>query len=115
MRIIIAGSRGITDYGTVLKAIGDSGWVPTTILSGTAKGVDLLGERFANEYNIPLERFPANWDFFGKRAGFVRNEEMARNADALLAIWDGKSRGTEQMIKIASRLDLIINVSRVYK
>ena len=51
-------------------------------------------------------RFPADWDKYGKAAGYKRNGEMARNADALIAFWDGKSRGTKHMIDLAKKYDL---------
>lgn len=105
MRTIIAGSRGITDYKVVLaairKAIEREQITPTEILSGGAIGVDSLGEKFAHEFGMHVEYHLPDWDKYNKRAGLVRNEEMAKVADALIAIWDGKSRGTAHMIKIA--------------
>jgi len=98
MRTIIAGSRGITSYDAVCIAIEASGIEITEVVSGTAKGVDTLGERYAIENNIPIKRFPAKWKEFGKRAGLLRNTEMAEYAEALIAIWDGKSPGTRDMI-----------------
>lgn len=112
MRTIIAGSRGVTDYAEVLKAVTQTPWRPTAILSGTARGADRLGERWARENGIPIEKFPANWDAFGKRAGYLRNAEMAQNADALIALWDGRSRGTKHMIDLAEKAGLRIHVCR---
>ena len=71
------------------------------IVSGHAKGADLLGERYSQDKGYDLEIFPANWKKFGKSAGFRRNEQMAEVADGLIVFWDGKSHGTEHMIKIA--------------
>ena len=76
------------------------------IVSGTARGADLLGEQYAKSRSFQVERYPADWDQFGKRAGYLRNEEMAQNADALVALWDGQSRGTKHMIDIAGRHSL---------
>lgn len=101
MRTIIAGSRSINDYDALSKAIKDSGFEISTVISGTASGVDKLGERFAQENNIPLLKFPADWEKFGRSAGYKRNVEMAENADALIALWDKKSFGTKHMIDIA--------------
>jgi len=101
MRIIIAGSRGYR--GGVLgieSAIRDSGFTVTTVISGVAKGADLAGEWWAKSKGIPCERFPAQWNEFGKSAGMIRNQQMADAADALIALWDGKSRGTEAMIRM---------------
>lgn len=107
MRTIIAGSRDILDYKIVLRAIRKSieisGIRPTVIISGGAKGVDRLGEKFAKEFEFPLELYNAEWDKYGNRAGFVRNEQMALVADALIAIWDGESKGTMHMINLAKK------------
>lgn len=101
MRTIIAGSRSITDISCVQLAMSQCSWTPSLVLSGTARGVDQLGEQWAKENNIKVARFPADWSSHGKGAGYIRNELMADNADALVALWDGESRGTKHMIKIA--------------
>ena len=100
MKLIISGSRSITNYYALITAIAYSPYLPllTEIVSGTAHGADLLGERYAREQKIPLSRFPARWDLYDKRAGMIRNGEMAAYADALLALWDKSSRGTTNMI-----------------
>ena len=98
MKVIIAGSREITDFALVKQAVDASTFKITEVVSGTARGVDKLGEHWASLYEIPIKTFPAEWDTFGKPAGFVRNVKMAEYADALIAIWDGKSRGTKHMI-----------------
>jgi hypothetical protein len=98
MRVIIAGSESIRDDAAVKEAIRASGFHISEIVSGGAKGVDESGERIAAEEGIPLKRFPADWDRYGKKAGPIRNTQMARYADALVAVWDGKSPGTRHMI-----------------
>ncbi len=103
MKTIIAGSRDIKLYSIVEKAIQQSVFEITTVISGTANGVDKLGEEYAKKYNLPVLKFPANWDKYGKSAGYIRNDEMARNAEALIAIWDDKSKGTANMISIARK------------
>ncbi len=112
MKLIIAGSRNITDIDIVLKAL--ITLVPLNrvkeVVSGTARGVDKLGERWAQTMKVPIKKFPANWDKFGKSAGYRRNEEMAQYADALLAIWDGESKGTKHMIDLANKYGLKIYV-----
>lgn len=104
MKVIIAGSRGIKDM-RVVKAAMDlamaDGIIPTEVVSGGAPGVDWLGEHWADERLIPIKRFPANWNKFGKAAGMKRNAQMAKYADALVAIWDGTSAGTRAMIRMA--------------
>lgn len=67
-------------------------------MSGCARGVDRDGEYYAKCNNIPVKHFIPQWDVYGKAAGMVRNHEMALYADALIAVWDGKSRGTQHMI-----------------
>jgi hypothetical protein len=109
MKTIIAGSRTITDYNELLLAIKDS-WIPTTVISGCAKGVDQLGERWAKDNNVPLLSFPANWELYGKSAGYKRNEQMAENAEGLIALWDGHSKGTQHMIDIAKRKGLKVHI-----
>ncbi len=106
MRTIIAGSRENISFDDVLNAIRLAPWEPTILISGTARGVDRMGESWANANNIPIEKYPANWNKYGKRAGYLRNEEMAKNAEALIAVWDGKSKGTKHMINIAKKYNL---------
>ena len=115
MRVIIAGSRDVIEYQKMIKAILESGIEVTTVVSGGARGVDRLGERYAREMSLDLEIFKANWDTHGKRAGYLRNVEMAKNADALIAIWDGKSKGTKHMIDIATGRKLQVHVCRTGK
>lgn len=106
MKVIIASSRSITDYEKLLSAIYQSKlihWEITEVVSGTARGVDKLGERYAKEKNIPLKQFPAQWGKYGKSAGYKRNQEMAGYADAAIILWDGKSKGTKHMYEIAKR------------
>jgi len=99
MKVIIAGSRTITNYTLIAQAIKLSNFQISEIVSGTARGVDRLGERYAKEHKIPIKQFPADWDKWGKQAGYIRNQAMARYADALIAIWDGSSKGTKHMVK----------------
>lgn len=113
MRVIIAGSRGCTNFDDLLKAIANSRFVISEVISGGAKGGDKLGELWAEKNSIPCSVFPAQWDFYGKKAGYLRNEEMANYAEALIAIWDGKSRGTSHMIDIALAKKLKIFIQYV--
>ena len=114
MRVIIAGSRGITDYELVLDAVEKAGFDITEVVSGTARGVDRLGERFAEDTGVALARFPADWNGPHKKAaGHIRNRKMAEYADALIAIWDGKSSGTSNMINEARKLGLQVYVHSV--
>ncbi|MEM6533815.1 MAG: DUF2493 domain-containing protein [Myxococcota bacterium] len=97
MRLIIAGSRDITDPDIVDHCISIFGLIPDVVLSGCARGVDKLGEDWARENNVRIERWPAEWNRYGKMAGPRRNGQMADHSNALLLIWDGKSRGSKNM------------------
>jgi hypothetical protein len=115
MRTIIAGSRTCHDLKELIIAIESCGWKITTILSGMAKGADQLGILYGLEHDIPIERYPANWQLYGKSAGYRRNVQMANNAEALLALWDGESRGTKNMIDTAKYKNLKFYVHFINK
>ena len=122
LRVIIAGSRDFNDYELLKKSaieiITKKTMFPdlTRIISGCARGADTLGERFANEMGLEISRFIPDWDGLGKRAGYVRNAEMAKfaveddNDGILIAFWDGKSKGTKHMIDLAKRYGLEVHV-----
>lgn len=118
-RVIIAGGRDFNDYFLLkdsVRAIISKYDSPVKIISGTCRGADRMGEKFAYDTGIEVERFPANWNDLGKRAGFVRNAEMAKyacednNVGILIAFWDGKSKGTKHMIEIARKNGLSVYV-----
>jgi hypothetical protein len=113
-KIIIAGSRTFNDYDMLCQKVDKilHHHPIVEIVSGCCKGADLLGERYAKERVHLLNHFPADWDKYGKVAGFRRNREMALYADALIAFWDGKSRGTQCMIEFAKERNLLIRVIR---
>jgi len=111
MRTIIAGSRSINNYATVCQAVQRSGFSISRVLSGMAAGVDTLAIRYAKDYGLPLDRFPAQWSTWGRSAGYRRNVQMAENADALIAVWDGNSRGTRHMIQVAKAQGLKLFVA----
>src|SRR5690606_18107873 len=99
MKIIIAGSRYFTDVQDVRDAAAQCGFDITEVVSGAARGVDQLGEQWAKEHSIRVKQFCADWYEQGLKAGMLRNAAMAGYADGLLAIWDGKSKGTADMIR----------------
>lgn len=142
IRVIIAGGRDIEDIFWVKRAIAGckflkdieddvNPWkyVIGEVVSGKAPGVDTAGEAWAKENGIHVEPFPADWDNidvpnavvrtrrdgtkYNAIAGHIRNEQMAEYADALIAIWDGKSTGTKNMIDTARAKGLIVHVSKV--
>jgi hypothetical protein len=106
MRVIIAGSRTLADPAIIVTAVAASGYDITEVVSGAAQGVDRLGEEWAQRHDIPVTRFPADWDNHGRAAGPIRNNQMVSYvgaAGALLAIWDGASSGTAHVISAARR------------
>lgn len=113
MKTIIAGSRKCDSYGELLAAIRISNFDITEVVSGCAKGIDTLGEQWAVTHNIPIKRFPVtkdDWVHIGKSAAMIRNGNMADYSDALIAIWDGKSSGTKDMIIKARKKGLKVCV-----
>jgi hypothetical protein len=113
MKVIIAGGRNITDYSLLLSTIGESEFTITEVVSGMAPGVDTLAAQYATENNLPLQQFWAEWEFYGRSAGPIRNRQMANYGEALIAIWDGESRGTKNMIEEATKKGLRVYVKRI--
>lgn len=119
-RIIVAGSRyEDNQYEEVCALIENAlknnfskdGKIDLSeIISGTARGADKCGELVAQKYKLVVKRMPADWDKYGKKAGFLRNREMAKAGNALIAIWDGKSKGTKHMIDLALEENLETHV-----
>ncbi len=112
MKTIIAGGRNVTDSLILESAIKELPWQISEVVSGGAKGVDVMGEEWAEKNGIPVKVFKADWKTYGRAAGPKRNEQMAEYAEALLAIWDGKSKGTANMIKNAEKNGLVVHVFR---
>lgn len=107
-KVIIAGGRDFKNYKLLrekcfyyLKNKMETDEV--VIISGHANGADMLGEQFANEFGLKTELYPADWENKGKSAGYIRNAEMLKRADAVICFWDGKSNGTKHMINISSQ------------
>jgi len=116
MKIIIAGGRNFDNY-SLLKTSLDNLFTnlkreEITIVSGHAAGADALGEQYANQNNLDLVIFPANWRRRGKCAGPYRNLQMATFADCLVAFWDGSSRGTAHMIETMKGMNKPFRVIR---
>ncbi len=103
-KLIVAGGRDFNDYARLsaeLFSLAEHTLKAESVelVSGMARGADALGYRFAKEENVICHEFPADWDTYGKRAGYLRNTEMANFSDGLIAFWDGISRGTKHMIE----------------
>ena len=116
MKVIIAGGRDFKDYDLLTRKCDDIlkevDHLDLEIVSGGARGADYLGELYAQVQSLPLKIFPADWDTHGKAAGPIRNTQMAEYADALIAFWDGRSRGTKHMIDTATKNNLNVRVVR---
>ena len=106
MKTIIAGNRNFTDYRLLKEKVDyyRKTHTITEIVCGGATGADELGEVYADQNSIPVKSFPADWVKYKKAAGPIRNREMAQYADVLIAVWDGKSRGTKNMIEEMNKL-----------
>jgi len=130
MKTIIAGSREGFSLHQVEEAIGESGFEITEVVCGDARGVDKLGEIWAEGNDIPVVHFEAKWkdlnvpgaiikgigvNKYNAKAGIDRNEKMAQYADALIAIWDGESSGTGNMILNGHRYGLRVFVKVIKK
>lgn len=114
MKLIIAGSRNISDAEIIIDVMAVEELaimylqdgkleMPEEVVNGGCWGVDMAGVTWAERYSILIKTFPPDWTRYGKSAGPIRNEQMAEYADALLAIWDGESKGTFDMIKKADK------------
>lgn len=108
MKVAIIGSRSFSDYDFFVKEIESA--VPisdiTAIVSGGARGADSLGARFGQDYVIPTEIYMADWQKHGKAAGFIRNSEIVKNSDIIVAFWDGQSRGTQDTMQKARKKEV---------
>lgn len=121
-KVIIAGGRDFDDYELMkqqayyfmrnleVEEIVSGGNKIWNKDKGRYTGADYLSKRLAKEKNIPHNEFPADWDKYGKKAGYLRNVEMGEVGTHLLAFWDGKSAGTKLMIDIARRKNIPIEI-----
>lgn len=110
MKVIIAGSRTFDNYDLLCQKCNMILSLTPEIVSGTANGADKLGERYAKEKGYTIKQFPADWNKYGKSAGYKRNEEMAKYADGLIAFWCGDSKGTKHMIDLSRSYNLKIKI-----
>lgn len=114
-KVIIAGTRSFADYSLLRsscdKYLSQKGQThDIVIVSGMAKGADRLGEQYARERGYQVQQFPADWEKNGRAAGYMRNADMANYSDALIAFWDGQSKGTQNMIETARKKGLAVRV-----
>lgn len=116
MKLIIAGGREFNDYDLLKKSVDEfiidnlsDTDTEIEIVSGRARGADKLGEKYAKEYGYSVVCFPADWSL-GRRAGFLRNKDMAEYADSCICFWDQESKGTKHMIDLATRYNLKLKI-----
>lgn len=115
LKLIVAGGRDFNNYPLLDKTLNYLAFhfyvnEQISIVSGTARGADSLALIFAKANDVKTYEFPANWNQHGKSAGFIRNAEMAQFADALVAFWDGQSRGTNHMIEYMQKLSKPVHI-----
>lgn len=111
-KIIIAGGRDFQKYELLIDKCDEilRHYDGVELVGGGAKGADALGKHYAELRQYDYKLFPADWDKHGKSAGPIRNKQMAEYADALIVFWDGKSRGSANMIKQARKLNLEVHI-----
>ncbi len=119
VKVLVVGSRNFNDYGLLRKSLDGllAGKTGIEIVSGGARGADGLAERYAREKGCGLKVFPADWDRFGKSAGYKRNAEMHKYISGFedrvcVAFWDGESRGTAHSFELARQYGNPLTVIR---
>jgi len=114
MKIIVAGTRSIVDEDIIFKIIDKSDFDITEVVSGGARGVDIVAEKWAKSRKIPIKQFLPHYNVENpKYAPLLRNTDMAAYADGLIAIWDGKSKGTKHMIDSMKRLNKPVEIKEI--
>ncbi len=109
MIIAVIGSRTFNDYEKVKEKLGKIDNI-SMIVSGGARGADRLGVRFAKENGIPYKEYLPDWDKHGKSAGFIRNYDIIKNCNYVVAFWDGQSKGTKHSIDLARKLNIEVKI-----
>lgn len=112
-KVLVCGSRSITDAPWVYSQIekytqelirsNPTNLNNPVLIEGEARGVDTIAKNYALEHNWSIEPYPAEWDKYGKSAGYIRNDTMVKEADFVIVLWDGQSRGTKHDIDLCRR------------
>ncbi len=119
MRIVIAGCRDYCNYDEA-KAYIDFclSEIPKEsniiIVSGCASGADAIGQRYAKENGLEVEKYPADWKKYGKSAGPIRNKQMAEVCDYVICFWNGKSKGTKSMIDLGAKYNKPVRIKMIH-
>lgn len=108
-KLLVCGSRTITDKEWIFSQI-ESYWYWNlacykfpVMIEGEARGVDSIAKDYAVENEWEIEAYPAEWDKYGKSAGYIRNEIMVKACDECLILWDGSSKGTKHDIDLCEK------------
>ena len=115
INIAIIGSRTFNDYNFAKQEINNilnSKYIIENIISGGAKGADKIGELYAIEYSIPIEIIKPDWSI-GRHAGILRNTEIIKKSNIVIAFWDGKSKGTKDSINKAKKQGKILHIIEI--
>jgi len=110
MKLAIIGSRTFNNYELLQETLEPYKPKLTLVVSGAARGADKLGEYWARENKIETLIFPADWDKHGKKAGFIRNEDIIKNCDCCIAFWDGESKGTKHSISLCEKYNKPVKI-----
>lgn len=110
MVVAIVGSRDFPSQQLVQRWIAEHLPPGITIISGAARGVDTWAIQAARAQGFATKEFPAQWEKYGKRAGFMRNTELAESADWVVAFWDRRSKGTRDTIIKAHEMNKVVTV-----
>lgn len=116
MKLAVVGGRDFDNYDLVQDAVLTLGITygvcDFIIISGGARGADALAKKLAQCWNYPYIEFPADWEKWGKRAGYIRNHDIVEACDKLIAFWDGKSKGTKHSIDLAEKAGKLYQIVR---
>ena len=113
MKVAIIGSRDFNDYNYMCEMMDDftkCHFTITTIISGGAKGADSLGEKWAEDNNLPTEIYKPDWKKYGRSAGYIRNADIVDNSQHVIAFWDGNSKGTLNSVDRAKKNKIAVTI-----
>ena len=113
MKLAIIGSRTFNNYSLLESYLNPHKNNISLVISGAAKGTDSLSEKWANENNIKTLIFPADWNKYGKRAGYIRNEDIIKNCDNVIAFWDKKSKGTKHALSLCKKYNKLYRIIEI--
>jgi hypothetical protein len=113
MKLMVCGSRNVTNKEKIFKTLDDLSIEKITyLIHGCARGVDSIAGEWANKRGIPILEYPAQWEKYGKIAGFKRNTDMIKECDICVAFWDGQSKGTLDSIDKAKKFGKPVEIVR---